>query len=114
MALKIDLMRRQGRRGIVVIGDDHRGQEARVVEEQAARDIAAAGGNELQQRHRRLVAAVGQGRDRVTAKSPLEMLARPGTVAEIGKHGAEALMRLGMIRIGLQRALIMRARLLVA
>jgi hypothetical protein len=45
-------------------------------------------------------AAIGQRRDGVAAKAFAEMFLRAVAVAIVGEHGAEALMRRRVIRIG--------------
>ncbi len=107
------LVRRQPGLWVEMIGDNDGRQEARVVEEQTGRNVAAARGDQLQQPHRRLVAAVWQRRDGAAAKALVEMLPRTRAVAEIGEHGAEPLVRRRLIRIDPQRRLVMFARFLI-
>ena len=51
---------------------------------------------------------VGNG---MVAKALLEMIERPGAVAEIGQHSAESLMRRRVVRIDPQSFLVIAARL---
>ena len=107
------LMFRQSRARIEMIGDHDAREIGAVVEERRGRDIAAARGDQLQQAHRRNRAAIGQGRDRMVAKAAAEMSLRAGPIAEIRQHGAEPLMRRRIIRIELQCRFIVPARLVV-
>ena len=93
-----------------MVRDDHRRQKHAIVEKRRGRNIAAAGRHQLQQRDRRTFAAVRQRRDGVAAKPLYEMFARAVAVALVRQHRAHALMGGGVIGIGLQRRLVMRAR----
>ena len=93
------LMRRQRQLWVEIVGNNHGCQKDAVVQERSGRDIAAARGDQLQQRDRRLGPAIRQGRNGVVAKALLEMMPRAGAVAEIREHGAQSLMRLGVFRI---------------
>ncbi len=107
-------MRRQRQRRIEIIGHDHRCQKDGIIQKRRGRDIAAAGRNQLKQRHRRRGAAIWQARNGVVAKALLKMMSRAGTVAEIRKNRTQSLMRRCVIRIDLQNCLIMPARFGVA